>query len=59
MRLCWTAEEVDQRLCDIMENIHETCLEYGTRDGRVNYLDGANIAGFKRIADAMLASGIV
>lgn len=59
MRLCWTAEEVDQRLCDIMENIHETCLEYGTRDGRVNYLDGANIAGFKRVADAMLASGIV
>ena len=63
MRLFWTAEEVDQRLCDIMENIHATCVEYGTQDGtqdgRVNYLDGANIAGFKRVADAMLASGIV
>ena len=59
MRLTWTAEEVDQRLCDIMENIHATCLEYGTVDGRVNYLNGANIAGFKRVADAMLASGIV
>lgn len=59
MRLSWTAEEVDQRLCDIMENIHKTCLEYGTQNGKVNYLDGANIAGFKRVADAMLASGII
>lgn len=59
MRLTWTSEEVDERLCDIMENIHATCVEYGTKGDRVNYLDGANIAGFKRVADAMIASGIV
>lgn len=59
MRISWSAEEVDQRLCDIMENIHETCVEYGLQGDRINYLDGANIAGFKRVADAMISSGIV
>lgn len=59
MRLFWLAEEVDSRLCNIMEDIHETCVEYGLEGTRINYLNGANIAGFKRVADAMISSGIV
>lgn len=61
IRLSWTRDEVDARLRDIMTRIHTACVEYGTtgKDGRVNYADGANIAGFVRVADAMLAQGIV
>jgi glutamate dehydrogenase (NADP+) len=60
MRLCWTKEEVDGRLLEIMQGIHRSCLHYGTRpDGTVNYSDGANIAGFVKVADAMLAQGVV
>lgn len=60
MRLCWTKEEVDGRLLEIMQGIHHACLRYGTRpDGSVNYSDGANIAGFVKVADAMLAQGII
>jgi len=63
MRLRWTHEEVDRRLQEIMRAIHETCLHYGQRPGKqgsqVNYVDGANIAGFVRVADAMLAQGIL
>ena len=59
MRLYWTREDVDERLQHIMRRIHEQCVEYGTRDGHVNYVAGANIAGFKKVADAMLAYGIV
>lgn len=60
MRISWKAEEVDQRLQEIMSNIHRSCLRYGTQaDGRVNYVQGANIAGFVKVADAMLAQGIV
>ncbi|MDO5056310.1 MAG: NADP-specific glutamate dehydrogenase [Lautropia sp.] len=59
MRLSWTAEEVDTRLHDIMKNIHENCVRYGERkDGSVNYVDGANIAGFVKVADAMLQQGV-
>jgi len=59
MRLPWQKEEVDDRLHTIMKNIHETCVKYGKEDGYVNYLNGANIGGFVKVADAMLAQGIV
>ncbi|MCA1938735.1 MAG: NADP-specific glutamate dehydrogenase [Dechloromonas sp.] len=60
MRLSWPREEVDARLHQIMVDIHETCLRYGrAADGKVSYVDGANIAGFVKVADAMLAQGVV
>ena len=59
MHLSWTREEVDARLIDIMQNIHENCVENGTENGYTNYVNGANIAGFKKVAEAMLAQGIV
>ena len=60
MRLSWSREELDSRLRQIMASIHEKCVEYGSgRDGYVDYLQGANVAGFKKVADAMLAFGIV
>jgi len=60
IRLSWTRGEVDNRLHAIMKSIHHSCLEYGTqKDGFVNYVDGANIAGFVKVADAMLEQGIV
>jgi len=60
MRINWTPEEVDQRLKGIMKSIHSECVKYGTQvDGYVNYVKGANIAGFKKVANAMLAQGIV
>jgi len=59
MRLNWTAGEVDQRLHSIMQNIHHACVHYGEENGRINYVKGANIAGFVKVADAMLAQGIV
>ena len=59
MRLSWSAEEVDKRLHDIMTNIHENCVRYGKRDnGSINYVDGANVAGFVKVADAMLQQGV-
>ena len=58
-RLGWTFEEVDERLHAIMKEIHRNCVKYGTQeDGSVNYVDGANIAGFVKIADAMLGQGV-
>ena len=59
MRLSWPREEVDQRLHGIMRGIHDMCVRYGVRaDGAVDYVDGANIAGFVKVADAMLAQGV-
>jgi glutamate dehydrogenase (NADP+) len=59
-RLSWTAEEVDNRLHRIMSEIHENCVKYGTEpDGYVNYEKGANVAGFMKVAKAMMAQGIV
>ncbi len=59
IRLSWTAEEVDQRLQAIMKDIHENCVRHGQQeDGRVNYVDGANIAGFVKVADAMISQGV-
>ncbi len=60
MRLSWPREEVDARLHSIMVGIHQACLQHGRRaDGTVSYVDGANIAGFVKVADAMLAQGVV
>jgi len=60
MHLSWTAAEVDEKLHLIMHNIHEQCVKYGTQaDGYVNYVKGANIAGFMKVAKAMMAQGIV
>lgn len=60
MRLTWTRDEVDARLHTIMKNIHQTCLQYGKEsDGYINYVKGANIGGFLKVANAMLAQGIV
>lgn len=59
-RLNWTSEEVDARLKMIMADIHESCVKYGTEsDGFINYVKGANIAGFMKVARAMMAQGIV
>ncbi len=56
----WTAAEVDQKLHKIMNDIYDMCVEYGKQaDGTINYVKGANIAGFMRVAKAMLAQGIV
>ncbi|AXO89900.1 NADP-specific glutamate dehydrogenase [Pseudomonas sp. K1(2024)] len=60
MRLLWTAGEVDSKLHAIMQSIHHACVHYGEEaDGSVNYVKGANIAGFVKVADAMLAQGVV
>lgn len=59
-RISWSAEEVDKKLKWIMQNIHENCVKYGTeKDGYVNYVKGANIAGFMKVAKAVMAQGIV
>ena len=58
MHLSWTAEEVDEKLKSIMVNIHAACIKEGKEaDGYVNYVKGANIAGFRKVADAMCAMG--
>ncbi len=59
MRLLWTAGEVDSKLHNIMQSIHHACMHYGEENGRINYVKGANIAGFVKVADAMLAQGVV
>jgi glutamate dehydrogenase (NADP+) len=60
IRLQWTREEVDEKLHNIMKNIHATCVKYGKKeDGYVNYVDGANIGGFVKVADAMIDQGLV
>lgn len=60
LRFNWTREEVDNKLKEIMSNIHDSCIEYGKdEDGYIDYVKGANIAGFVKVADAMLAQGIV
>lgn len=60
LRFNWTREEVDLKLKEIMTNIHNSCIEYGKeKDGYINYVKGANIAGFVKVADAMIAQGVV
>ncbi len=58
MRLNWTREEVDSRLHGIMTDIHQQCIDFGTDGSTVNYVKGANIAGFRKVAEAMIAQGI-
>jgi glutamate dehydrogenase (NADP+) len=59
-RLSWTSKEVDDYLKRIMNDIHENCVKYGTEaDGYINYVKGANVAGFMKVANAMMAQGIV
>ena len=60
MHISWTAAEVDEKLHQIMSSIHEACVQYGTQsDGYINYVKGANIAGFMKVAKAMLEQGII
>ena len=59
MHLSWTAEEVDAKLHQIMSAVHDQCLRYGRTDGYLNYVKGANIAGFMKVAHAMMAQGII
>ena len=59
MRLQWTNDEVDKRLRDIMKAIHNQCVRFGEQDGYINYVDGANIAGFRKVGEAMLDQGLV
>lgn len=60
LKLSWTREEVDARLHHIMKSIHEACVKYGTQpDGYINYVKGANVAGFMKVANAMMAQGIL
>lgn len=60
MRLVWDSREVEDRLHGIMRSIHQTCVDHGKRaDGSISYVNGANVAGFARVADAMLAQGVV
>jgi glutamate dehydrogenase (NADP+) len=60
LRLSWTREEVDEKLHSIMVSIHDACVAYGTdEDGYVDYVKGANVAGFVKVADAMIDQGLV
>ncbi len=59
MRLSWAREEVDQKLHGIMQSIHQACVEHGSKDKSTDYVKGANIAGFIKVADAMIDQGVV
>ncbi|MFT4644249.1 MAG: glutamate dehydrogenase (NADP+) [Planctomycetota bacterium] len=59
LRISWTAEEVDERLHNIMIDIHNQCVQYGTENGFTNYVKGANLAGFVKVADSMIDQGLV
>ena len=59
MHISWTAAEVDQKLHQIMSDIHEQCVAHGKEGDYINYVKGANIAGFMKVAKAMMAQGIV
>ena len=59
MRYSWTAEEVDQKLSQIMKDIHDTCVKFGKEGDKIDYVKGANIGGFIKVAEAMCAQGHV
>ena len=59
IRLSWSGEELDEKLRTIMHNIHQQCVDYGKKSGEIDYAKGANLAGFVKVAKAMLAYGIV
>lgn len=56
--ISWSAEEVGNKLSFIMKNIHDTCVKYGKEGDKINYVKGANIGGFIKVADAMIAQGL-
>ena len=59
-KINWSSEKVDQMLHEIMHNIHESCVKYGKcEDGYIDYVKGANVAGFLKVAKAMMAQGVV
>jgi glutamate dehydrogenase/leucine dehydrogenase len=58
-RLSWTRDEVDNKLQWIMKNIHDSCVKYGKEEKFINYVNGANIAGFVKVADTMLDHGLI
>jgi len=59
MRLAWTRDEVDRRLHDIMRSIHAACIEHGAAAGKIDYVRGANVAAFLKLAEAMRAQGVI
>ena len=59
MRMGWSRQEVDEKLHNIMKNIHQNCVKYGKVGNYVNYVNGANVAGFVKVADAMIDQGLV
>jgi len=60
MKISWSREEVDARLHEIMKNIHDACVKHGTQaDGFIDYVKGANVAGFLKVANAMMDQGVV
>ncbi|MGB0909113.1 MAG: glutamate dehydrogenase, partial [Nitrospirales bacterium] len=59
IRMSWSNEELENRLRDIMTNIHQECVTHGSESGYVDYVKGANIAGFTKVANAMLAYGVI
>ena len=59
LRLSWTRKEVDAKLKAIMKDIHTSCVEYGSEGEYIDYVKGANVAGFVKVADAMLDQGVV
>jgi glutamate dehydrogenase (NADP+) len=59
IRMSWSSEELEKRLVEIMIDIHKQCIRYGSEKDYVDYMKGANIAGFVKVADAMLAYGVV
>jgi glutamate dehydrogenase (NADP+) len=59
MHLNWSNEEVDEKLHAIMKNIHDQCVRFGRTDGYINFVKGANIAGFMKVARAMLQQGLI
>jgi len=59
IRMAWHRDELEERLKKIMQNIHQQCINYGVEKDRIDYLKGANLAGFVKVANAMLAYGVV
>ena len=59
IRMAWSAAELEDRLQEIMTNIHNQCAKHGDEDGFMNYVKGANIAGYIKVADAMFAYGVI
>jgi glutamate dehydrogenase (NADP+) len=60
LRLSWSSREVDEKLQNIMKEVHESCVKYGSQEnGSIDYVKGANLAGFVKVADAMIDQGVV